>query len=120
MTGAQTEARAIFAGLVIQFGSREGYDTAVNRLATALAAKDAELAKVRQQHEDAERFAAIERMCGAVENGSDETVQIHQDDATRGWIISVGKNWWHGGTMRSAIDEAAKQFPASPDAGRAE
>lgn len=56
-TDAQTEARAIFAGLVIQFGSREGYDTAVNRLATALAAKDAELGRRDMQLEASAKVA---------------------------------------------------------------
>ena len=58
-----------------------------------------------------ERIAAIRRMCGYVENGSDETVRIFQDDATRDWIVKVGNRWWHGPSMLAAIDAAAIDHP---------
>lgn len=58
-----------------------------------------------------ERIAALRRMCGYVENGSETSLHIHQDDATRSWIVRVGNRWWHGTSMLAAIDAAAADFP---------
>ena len=63
-----------------------------------------------------ERMAAIRRMCGYVENGSDATVKIFQDDATRSWIVRVGNRWWHGPSMNDAIDAAAADYPREESA----
>jgi hypothetical protein len=41
---------------------------------------------------DAELLAKLRQICGYVENGSDESVTIVQDDATREWALYVGTN----------------------------
>lgn len=37
-------------------------------------------------------FDRLQRACGYVQNGSDEQVVIFQDDATREWVISIGRS----------------------------
>ncbi len=65
-----------------------------------------------RQNDDAETLInGLREMCGYVENGTETTVRIGQDDATKEWIVWVGKRWFHGssmrGALRSAIDELA-------------
>lgn len=43
-----------------------------------------------REYRDAELLGQLREMCGYVENGSDTTVAIFQDDATRDWILRVG------------------------------
>lgn len=49
MTDPQTEARAIFTGLAVAFGSDAEREEVTRRIATALAAKDAKLAAVKAE-----------------------------------------------------------------------
>lgn len=37
-------------------------------------------------------FNRLRAACGYVQNGSDEKVVISQDDATREWVISIGRS----------------------------
>lgn len=39
---------------------------------------------------DADSFRKLRECCGYVENASEQTVRIFQDDATRGWIVKCG------------------------------
>lgn len=55
---------------------------------------------------DIERYMKIRRLCGYVENGTETSVTIFQDDATREWIVKAGKNDWHGASFSQAIDAA--------------
>lgn len=41
-------------------------------------------------HSDAELLESLRIMCGYVENGSEQTVRIFQDDATHEWHLRVG------------------------------
>jgi len=43
------------------------------------------------QGRKAAAFDKLKRLCGYVENGSDTTVKVFQDDATREWFVRVGK-----------------------------
>lgn len=58
-----------------------------------------------------ERMTGLKRLCGYVENGSNTTVSIHQDDATKNWIVYVGKKWYYGNTFGEAIDKAIADNP---------
>lgn len=58
-----------------------------------------------------ERMAALRRMCGYVENGSDTTIKIFQDDATKEWFVKVGSREYHGPSMISAFDAAVADHP---------
>lgn len=60
---------------------------------------------------DDERISALRRMCGYVENGSETTVKIFQDDATREWFVKVGNREYHDTTMLGALDTAAADHP---------
>ena len=61
----------------------------------------------RDDGKDAKRLRGLRQLCGYVEDGSSDTVSIVQDDATREWIVRVGKkNWYHGESMMQTIDAA--------------
>jgi hypothetical protein len=64
-------------------------------------------------------FDMIIELCGHVENGTNQTVKIFQDDATRTWHIAVGhgpdKNSWWGNSLpqlfevvKEALERGAK------------
>lgn len=56
----------------------------------------------------------VRKLCGYVENGSDTTVSIGQDDATREWQAKVGKKAYHAGSFEDALIEAIKDNPDEP------
>lgn len=77
----------------------------------------------REQSElerDAESFRKLRECCGYVENGSEQTVRLFQDDATRSWIVKCGDRQmvssvpaqyssarsYHGASLNEAIDMA--------------
>lgn len=53
---------------------------------------------------DAKRLQRLIDLCGYVEDGSNVTVKLSQDDATCEWLVHAGKRWWHGSSPRAAID----------------
>jgi hypothetical protein len=55
---------------------------------------------------NAKRFKALRDLCGFVENGTDGVVTVFQDDATREWVVKVGKKGYYGPTMPHALDAA--------------
>ena len=56
----------------------------------------------------------LRELCGFIENGTDTTVQIHQDDATRSWSIRVGKQRpVYGATLTGAIENAYETLNSS-------
>lgn len=61
---------------------------------------------------DAERLAGLRDLCGYVEDGSSEVLRISQDDATKTWVVSIGKKSFYESSFRSTIDAAI-------DAGKA-
>lgn len=56
-----------------------------------------------------ERLKFLRELAGYVEDGSCETVSIGQDDATKEWIVRVGRRWWHASSFTGAIDAAKKE-----------
>jgi hypothetical protein len=68
------------------------------------------LAPVRTA-DDAKLLAGLRKLCGYVEDGSNSTVTIGQDDATRTWFVSVDKRYWHATSFRAAIEAAVKEMP---------
>ena len=62
---------------------------------------------------DDDRIDGLRKLAGYVENGSDTTVSIFQDDATKSWMVRVGKAWpSHGSSLREAIDAAIATEPS--------
>lgn len=100
-----------------QRNSRDGNAAAAERRQ-----RDAEIeeAKRRQIERDAESFRKLRECCGFVENGSEQTVRLFQDDATRSWIVKCGDRQlvssvptqyssarsYHGASLNEAIDMA--------------
>lgn len=78
--------------------------------------------KARRQQliRDGEAMQKLRECCGFVENGSEQTVKIFQDDATRSWIVQCGDvrmistvpvthskvRSYHGSSLNEAIDTA--------------
>lgn len=53
----------------------------------------------------------LRNLCGYVENGSDTKVCIHQDDATKTWVVTIGRHYeltFYGNSMSQALKEAIK------------
>lgn len=48
----------------------------------------------------------LRELCGYVENGSDTVVRIYEDDATRDWVVAVGKKSYVGKTLVDAFTQA--------------
>lgn len=52
------------------------------------------------------RWAKLRALMGSVENASDRKVELYQDDATKDFIVRVGKEWWFARTLEQALDQA--------------
>lgn len=57
----------------------------------------------------------IKKLAGHIANGTNTTVRIFQDDATKEWVASVGssmmdRKFAYGGTMAEAVLKLADQF----------
>jgi len=52
---------------------------------------------------DAERWLIIRGLLGYVADGSNRTVTIMQDDATKEWIMKVGKHHYWGVTLDEVL-----------------
>lgn len=59
-----------------------------------------------ENFDDIKRLRKLRELCGHLANGSNRTVSIGQDDATKAWLIHAGNEWWHGATLGEAIDAA--------------
>jgi hypothetical protein len=56
---------------------------------------------------DASMYRILVKLCGSTADGSDTTVNIFQDDATRTWILRIGSTrTFHGRTLAAALYEA--------------
>lgn len=53
-------------------------------------------------------FDNLRKCCGCVQNGSEMTVVIAQDDATRTFVVRVGENASYGDTLQEALAKAAE------------
>lgn len=99
-----------------EVANRKGPQDATTRLELEAAS-----AQVRANLErDADSFRKLRECCGYVENASEQTVRIFQDDATRGWIVKCGDERmissvpaqyskprsYHANSLNEAIDMA--------------
>ena len=72
-------------------------------------AKAANTARRQQLIRDGEAMQKLRECCGFIQNGSDQTVRIFQDDATHSWIVKCGDSnprSYHGSSLNEAIDTA--------------
>ena len=65
-------------------------------------------AEVEQLKADKARLDWVANEAGSFHDGSDTTVKISPDDATRSWHIEIGKTRGYSSSIRSAIDAAMK------------
>lgn len=73
--------------------------------------------ELEEVHQKAAAFDTLRRLCGYVENGTDVTVRICQDDATKTWIVGLGHPAsglkWCGECLRTALAKAGAANPES-------
>lgn len=87
-----------------------------NLLAEHIRLLEEQLGALQAQVNDPERVrrlneqAAIVNLLGHVEDGSDQTVTIFQDDATKTWSVKAGHIYHYGDTLAEAL---RKHFPGS-------
>lgn len=55
----------------------------------------------------AEQLMTLRAAAGYVENGTDTTVKLFQDDATRNWHVKVGNREYWGESFEQAVDAVA-------------
>ena len=60
------------------------------------------------QEYHAKAFTDLVELCGHLQDGSQTTVKLSQDDATRTCHITVGNKEYHGPNWVEAINNAAK------------
>ena len=67
--------------------------------------------RVARLEEDEKRINTLRELCGYVEDGSDTSVTIGQDDATKDWVLHIGnrkQTLIFGGTFRGLLDTARR------------
>lgn len=67
-----------------------------------IAQNDAMLDAIRRDMKDAARWRTLRALAGYVENGTDETITLGQDDATKEWFMRIGNKT--GRTYYGALD----------------
>jgi hypothetical protein len=84
-----------------------------SRDSSALSGVEARL--TQQERGKAEAWEKLTALLGYVENGTSEVVTVHQDDATRSYIVKVGpvgmshtsaRKYYDGDTLAKAVDAA--------------
>lgn len=56
--------------------------------------------------EDSRRFKNLRHLMGYVQDGSQDSVTLFQDDATSDYFVKVGKQSFFGTSLNEAIDKA--------------
>lgn len=56
---------------------------------------------------DALFYRVLERLAGYLGDSSQTTIVIDQDDATRDWILKVGRVTYYGSSLKNCIRQAA-------------
>lgn len=72
------------------------------------------LMEMRRALEDAARWRKFRNVVGYVENGSDASVTLFQDDATKSWHLRVNNSTYSRkefhGTLDEVLNEAFKHY----------
>ena len=82
------------------------------------AALQMEVAHLRKQIEEQQEMTARQKLalsaifgaCGCIEDGSCQTVQIGQDDATKEWIFTAGKKTIFASSRSELMDKVVEDF----------
>lgn len=68
-------------------------------------------AEVARMKESEELLRGLHYLCGYVQNGSEATVSLCQDDATREWSVYVDKkDYGYGPSLTSALKMAIQKW----------
>lgn len=68
----------------------------------------ADFATLEQIRKDAERYRFIKDQLGNMMDASEQTISLFQDEATREFVINIGRGYFTGGSLESAIEAAMK------------
>lgn len=105
------EGVLVFARLltqaVIQDEHEEGYDLTAGLFGPNLSQLMVEVNKWRKK---AELFDMIRNLMGYVENGTDTSVTLFQDDATRWFTVAIGRSHERKGESAPGLEEAIRRM----------
>lgn len=105
------EGVLVFARLlteaVIQDEHEEGYDLTAGLFGPNLSQLMVEVNKWRKK---AEMFDMIRNLMGYVENGTDTSVTLFQDDATRWFTVAIGRSHERKGESAPSLEEAIRRM----------
>jgi hypothetical protein len=62
---------------------------------------------------DAAMFRALIELAGHFQDDSFTTIRLSGDDATRTWMLEVGKQTFYGKSVRNVIQQAIDWNPAN-------
>jgi len=82
------------------------------------AALQIEVAYLRKQVAEQQEMTAHQKLaltaifeaCGYIKDGSCQTVQIYQDDATKDWIFTAGKKTIFASSKSELMDKVVEDF----------
>jgi len=57
---------------------------------------------------EGDRWKQLQELCGYVQDGSQTTVKLWQDDATRTYHVTIGKVSYCGNSFSEALDKAIR------------
>lgn len=105
------EGVLVFARLltqaVIQDEHEEGYDLTAGLFGPNLSQLMVEVNKWRKK---AELFDMIRNLMGYVENGTDTSVTLFQDDATRWFTVAIGRSHERKGESAPSLEEVIRRM----------
>lgn len=92
---------------VIQDEHEEGYDLTAGLFGPNLSQLMVEVNKWRKK---AELFDMIRNLMGYVENGTDTSVTLFQDDATRWFTVAIGRSHERKGESAPSLEEVIRRM----------
>lgn len=105
------EGVLVFARLltqaVIQDEHEEGYDLTAGLFGPNLSQLMVEVNKWRKK---AEMFDMIRNLMGYIENGTDTSVTLFQDDATRWFTVAIGRSHERKGESAPSLEAAIRKM----------
>lgn len=92
---------------VIQDEHEEGYDLTAGLFGPHLSQL---MVEVNEWRKKAELFDMIRNLMGYIENGTDTSVTLFQDDTTRGFTVAIGRSHQRKGESAPSLEEAIRRM----------